>query len=61
MNQELKNAIIKAVQANADDFQLVNNTVEHFRQYIYTKDGNHLIGGEEVYNFIKDFINLYKN
>lgn len=61
MNQELKNAIIKAVQDNFDEFQLTNSIGGIFREYIYTKDGEYLIGGEQVAKFINDFIILYIN
>ena len=60
MPQELKNAIIKKVQENATDFQLVNNTTDNFKEYIYNKQGEYLIGGEEVAKFISEFINIYK-
>lgn len=61
MNKELKDAIIEHVQHNADDFQLHNNTIDKFRQYIYTAEGNYntLISGQKVAGFIGDFIKLY--
>lgn len=63
MQTKLKDAIIAQVQANANEFQLQNYIIDCFRKYIYTPDGynkgNYLIGGEEVANFISDFINLY--
>ena len=60
MNTQLKDAIIKHIQANAKDFQLVNNTIGHFRQYIYDSEGEYFAyGGQEIVNFINDFINLY--
>lgn len=59
MNTQLKDKIIKYVQKNSTEFQLVHSTVHHFRAYIYDSYGNYLIDGEEVANFIKDFINLY--
>lgn len=61
METELKDAIIKKVQENKDEFQLVNFIIDSFREYIYNKDGNYLIGGEEVYQFISDFIKIYEN
>jgi hypothetical protein len=60
MNKKLKDAIIKNVQENVNDFQLVNTVVDNFRAYIYDADGDYLIGGEKVSNFIVDFIKLYK-
>ncbi|MEI8137821.1 MAG: hypothetical protein WCH21_10900 [Bacteroidota bacterium] len=60
MQKELKDAIIKYVQENTNDFQLMNNTTKHFRNYVYGDDGEYLIGGQVVAQFINDFINLYK-
>lgn len=60
MQTELKNAIIKHIQENSNDFQLVNNTTAHFREYIYDSKGEYLIGGVEVSRFITEFISLYK-
>ena len=59
MNQELKDAIIAYIQANTNEFQLNNATTGHFKQYIYTHEGNYAIGGEEVAQFINEFIKLY--
>lgn len=59
MEKELKDAIIKKVQENRDNFQLVNFIVDSFKEYIYNKDGNYLIGGEKVSKFIDDFIKIY--
>jgi len=61
MNQELKDAIIKQVQENYDEFQLTNSLGGIFREYIYNRDGEYLIGGEQVAKFINDFIKLYEN
>lgn len=58
MNKELKKEIIKFIFENDKDFQLVNNTVSYFRAYIYNSDGSFLIGGEDVYKFIKSSIQL---
>lgn len=60
MQTELKNAIIKAVQDNANEFQLQNYIIDNFKAYIYDSKGNYLIGGEEVANFITNFIKIYK-
>ena len=61
MQKELKDQIIKVVRDNINEFQLVNFTMNKFRDYIFTSDGNeYLIGGEEVSKFISDFINIYK-
>lgn len=40
------------------EFQLVNATVKEFHPYIYDEKGEFLIGGEKVYTFVKDTINL---
>lgn len=61
MQKELKDAIIKEVQEHSNEFQLVNFIVESFKEYIYTNDGNYLIGGEKVAQFINEFINIYIN
>ena len=61
MEKELKDEIIKKVQENSDVFGLNNFIVESFREYIYNKEGNYLIGGEKVATFISDFIKLYEN
>jgi len=59
MSHELKNAIIKAVQANKDHFQLNNFITDWFKEYIYDSNGEYLIGGEEIAYFIKEFIRIY--
>ena len=51
---ELKKAIINWLFDNANAWQRINACCEYFRPYIYNNDGNFLIGGEEVYNFIID-------
>jgi len=52
MNQELKKAIVNYMFDNANQFQLVNSTIQEFRQYIYTPEGAYIIGGKEVREFI---------
>ena len=54
MNNELKKAIINYIFDNIDLFQLTNNAIENFREYIYNSEGGYLIGGEEVADFIRD-------
>lgn len=49
---ELKKAIIDWLFDNKDAWQRVNACIEYFRPYIYNSDGNYLIGGEEVSEFI---------
>lgn len=58
MNKKLKQAIVNYIIDNEKDFQLTNNTTDHFRHYIYTPQGDYLIGGEEVIEFIRDAIKL---
>ena len=45
---------------NNNLFSLVNNTIEHFKQYIYLPDGNYCIGGFEVGDFIISVEKLLK-
>jgi hypothetical protein len=52
MNQELKKAIVNYMFDNAKQFQLLNSTINEFRQYIYTPKGEYIIGGKEVSEFI---------
>lgn len=52
MHKELKRAIVYWLLDHEYEFQRVNACTEHFRPYIYDASGNHLIGGEDVYNFI---------
>ena len=61
MNKELKDAIIKTVQENVGEFQLHNTIIEKFRSYIYDSNGDYLISGEKVAQFINEFIKLYTN
>ena len=61
MNQELKDAIIKTVQENKDEFQLYNAITEAYQGYIYNNTGGYVIGGEKVAQFINDFIKIYIN
>lgn len=52
MRIKLKKVIIEWLCDNINQWQLINSCVEHFRAYIYDNNGNFLIGGEDVYNFI---------
>lgn len=58
MKKELKQAIINFIFENEKDFQIINNTTEKFRLYIYDNSGEYLIGGEDVRDFIKNAIQL---
>ena len=60
MRIELKKAIIDYVFENKDVWQLVNRTHEHFHDYIYDKQGQYLIGGEQVSKFIDMVVGLVK-
>ena len=48
----LKRIIINWMFDNIHEFQLLNSTTSHFRSYIYDSNGNYLIGGEDVAEFI---------
>lgn len=58
MKPQLKKAIIDFIFEREKDFQINNAVTQKFRPYIYDPDGNFLIGGDEVYEFIKDAIKL---
>lgn len=58
MHTALKQTIINYIFDNLDEFQLVNATTAYFRHYIYDANGEHLIGGEEVSNFITNACKL---
>ena len=58
MKPQLKKAIIDFIFEREKDFQINNAVNQKFRPYIYDPDGNFLIGGDEVYEFIKDAIKL---
>ena len=52
MYKELKQAIINWLLENENAWQRTTACREAFRAYIYDADGNYLIGGENVSNFI---------
>jgi hypothetical protein len=58
MKPQLKKLIIDFIFENEKEFQINNAVTQKFRHYIYNPDGNFLIGGDEVYEFIKDAIKL---
>lgn len=60
MNPLLKKTIILWIFENDKNWQLNNATTEQFRAYIYDADGNYLIGGEEVSEFITNFLKIYQ-
>ena len=49
---ELMKLIINWLFDNKDAYQRVNTCKEYFKPYIYDVDGNYLIGGKEISNFI---------
>ena len=54
MHKELKKEITKWLFENENRWQRINECTKEFTEYIYKRDGNYLIGGEEVSNFIKE-------
>jgi len=52
MKKELKKAIIDFIFEHEGEFQLINTTIEKFRLYIYDTEGEYLIGGDDVRDFI---------
>ena len=58
MRTELKKAIIDFIFENEKQFQINNAVTEKFRAYIYDADGNYLIGGKDVSEFIDKAIKL---
>lgn len=52
MYKELKKAIIDWLLEHENEWQRVNSCHDAFREYIYNAQGNYLIGGETVSNFI---------
>ena len=60
MNLELKKAIVNFIFDNINEFQITNATVKEFKLYIYNDQGNFLIGGKEVSEFISEAIKLLR-
>lgn len=52
-DKQLKTSILMWLLEHEKEWQRTNTCVDEFRNYIYDDNGEHLIGGEEVYNFIK--------
>ena len=62
MDLQLKKVILLWLLDNENKWQRVNACVNQFRSYIYSNEGDYLIGGEEVYDFIKKAdLMLYKD
>ena len=60
MRLELKRKIIEWIFEHINEWQIVNSCVDAFREYIYDKNGEYLIGGKDVSDFIDDEITLIK-
>ena len=58
MVKELKKEIINWIIDNGNECQRLSYCIDTFRLYIYDTNGNYLIGGENVANFIKKSDNL---
>lgn len=52
MYKELKAEILKWLLEHEKEWQRVNACREAFRQYIFNTDGNYIIGGQVVSEFI---------
>ena len=61
MVTQLKKVIVNYILDNENVFQLNNHTTKEFSAYIYDKQGEYLIGGEEVSEFISNAVKLLKN
>lgn len=53
IKKELRKQIVIYLLEYEGVFQRLNNCIEYFRLYIYTPEGNYLIGGEDVVNYIR--------
>ena len=54
MYKELKEEILRWLLEHENEWQRVNTCKEIFRQYIFNADGNYLIGGQTVSEFITE-------
>ena len=54
MRKELKAEILKWLLEHEKEWQRVNACTEAFRQYIFNAEGNYLIGGQTVSEFITE-------
>ena len=54
MFKELKAEILNWLLEHENTFSRVNKCIEAFRPYIYNSEGNHLIGGQTVSEFITE-------
>ena len=60
-HKELKKEIIKWLLENENKWQRLNSCKEEFRNYIYDDEGNFLIGGKDVSDFVREANNLIYN
>lgn len=58
MQYSLMQHIFNFIIENRNEFQLHNATTQKFRAYIFDDQGEYLIGGEQVSEFISDAIKL---
>lgn len=63
IHNELKKAITEYFLNNMSTphsivFNRLNNAIDNFREYIYNSEGNYLIGGKEVIEFIEQLDKL---
>ena len=58
MYLKLKKAILDWLIENKNIWQRTNACTEKFRQYIYDENGQYIIGGKDVANFINAAENL---
>lgn len=52
VHKELKKEIFNWLLENENKWQRLNACKDEFRRYIFNEDGEFLIGGREVYDFI---------
>ena len=52
MHKDLKKAIVLWLIDNENRWQRVNSCTSEFKNYIFNDEGNYLIGGKEVSEFI---------
>ena len=57
---DLKKQIIAWYLDNLNEFQRSNACREEFREYIYDKNGNYLVGGQAVSDFIDHVERLFE-
>lgn len=58
INLELKKAIFYYLVEHKDTRNRLNFVKEHFKEYIYNSEGNYLIWGKEISEFIKELDKL---